>query len=72
MASPRHSGRNGKVRRGLLYMLLAAVIHYFSGGYGALNLPFPINPVVTLYLAPWLFLNGLAFVAYEFIRRNWA
>ena len=72
MASHRHAGRHGKVRRGLLYMLFAAVIHYFSGGYSAMNLPFPINPVATFYLAPFLFLNGLGFVAYEFFRSNCA
>jgi hypothetical protein len=48
-----------KVRRGMLFMLLAAVIGYFAGGYSALMLPFPLNPVLTTYLSPMLFLGGL-------------
>ena len=34
--SPRR-GANGRqqIRRGLLFMLLAALIYYFAGGYGA-------------------------------------
>jgi hypothetical protein len=55
---PRNGGRD-KIRQGLLYMLLAAVIHYFAGGHSAMALPFPIAPVVTVYLSPLLFLSGL-------------
>jgi hypothetical protein len=40
-------------------MLLAAVIHYFAGGHSAMELPFPIAPIVTVYLSPLLFLSGL-------------
>lgn len=47
-------------------MLLAAVIHYFAGGYSAMNLPFPISPAVTAYLSPLLFLSGLGLVGYGF------
>ena len=54
----------GKIRRGLLYMLLAAVVHYFAGGYSAMELPFPIQPVVTVYLAPLLFLGGTGLSLY--------
>ena len=45
-------------------MLLAAVIHYFAGGYGAMNLPYPINPLVTTYLSPLLFSGGLGLILY--------
>jgi hypothetical protein len=60
------SGKNGRreVRRGLLYMLLGAVIHYFAGGYSAINLPYPLNPVVTVYLSPVVFLGGLGMCVY--------
>ena len=54
------------MRRGLLYMLLAAVIQYFSGGYSGLELPIPIHPAVQEYLAPLLFLSGLGMVVYGF------
>jgi hypothetical protein len=47
-------------------MLLAAVIHFFAGGYSAMELPFPIQPVVTVYLAPLLFLSGLGLTLYGF------
>jgi hypothetical protein len=57
-------GKSSEIRRGLLYMLLAGVIHYFAGGYSAMNLPFPINPVVTVYLSPMLFLSGLGLIVY--------
>ncbi|HUJ30972.1 MAG TPA: hypothetical protein VLY23_06800 [Candidatus Acidoferrum sp.] len=55
------SGDNGgtQIRRGLLYMLLAAVIGYFGGGYSAMRLPFPLHPILTTYLSPVLFLGGL-------------
>lgn len=59
---------NSKIRRGLLYMLLGAVVHYFAGGYGApvfqIPLPVPIMPLVTQYLTPLLFLGGLGFAIY--------
>lgn len=67
-AGQSHAGKHGEVRRGLLYMLLGAVIYYFTGGFGALSLPFTINPLVATYLAPLIFLNGLGFAAYEFYR----
>jgi hypothetical protein len=63
-------GNRGQIRRGLLYMLLAAVIHYFSGGYSAMDLPFPINPVVTVYLSPLLFLGGLGLALYGLYLRS--
>jgi len=66
-AAPRRSNvGQRKIRRGLLYMLLAAIIHYFAGGYSAMELPFPIQPVVTVYLAPFLFLGGLGLSLYGF------
>ena len=65
------AGMDGRreVRRGLLYMLLAAVVHFFAGGYSALTLPIPISPVVFEYLTPLLFLSGLGFALYGLILR---
>jgi hypothetical protein len=66
----RRTGQNGRqqIRRGLLYMLLGAVIHYFVGGYGApiftIPLPAPVLPLVTQYLTPLLFLGGLGVTLY--------
>jgi hypothetical protein len=62
-ASSSDGGRH--VRRGLLYMLLAAFIYYFAGGYGApLRLPVQIVPVVVNYFLPLLFLGGLGLTLY--------
>lgn len=68
----RRTGADGRqqIRRGLLYMLLAAVIYYFAGGYGApLRLPVQIVPAVTNYLLPLLFLGGLALTLYGFFQK---
>jgi hypothetical protein len=56
-------GRN-KIRQGLLCVLLAAVVHYFAGGYSLMQLPFPIQPIVTIYLSPLLFLSGLGLTSF--------
>src|ERR1700704_6373365 len=65
----RRTGQNGRqhIRRGLLYMLLGAVIHYFAGGYGnpiQIPLPAPVLPLVTQYLTPLLFLGGFGLTLY--------
>jgi hypothetical protein len=65
-APPRSNLGRGKIRQGLLYMLLAAIIHYFAGGYSAMELPFPIQRVVTVYLIPLLFLGGLGMSLHGF------
>jgi hypothetical protein len=53
-----------QIRRGLLYMLLAGVIYYFSGGYSAFTLPISVNSAVNNYLAPLLFLGGVGLTLY--------
>lgn len=53
-----------KMRRGLFYILLAAIIHYFAAGYSSFTLPLAIPAFVTLYLTPLLFLAGLGFELY--------
>lgn len=65
------SGKDGRreIRRGLMYMFLAAVIYYFSGGYSAFTLPFALSPWVTTYLAPTVFLGGLGLCLYGIFLR---
>ena len=67
----RSGGRSGReqMRRGLLYMLLAAVIYYFEGGYSSFKLPVTVVPLVNNYFAPLLFLGGLAFTLYGLFLR---
>jgi ABC-type thiamin/hydroxymethylpyrimidine transport system permease subunit len=59
--------RSKQIRRGLLYVLLAAVIHYFAAGYSALPVPYPILPIVTVVLSPLLFLGGLGLVLHGYL-----
>ena len=59
-----------KVRRGLLYMLLAGVIYYFSSEYSPMPPPVPIPLIVTTYLSPFLFLCGLGLCIYGLYLRN--
>jgi hypothetical protein len=60
------AGKDGRreIRRGLIYMLLAAVIYYFGGGYSAMSLPYSLSPIVTSYLAPVVFLGWLGMSLY--------
>jgi hypothetical protein len=59
---------NRKIRQGLLYMLLAGVVQYIAGGYGGalFKLPVHIQPLVTSYLVPLVFLCGLGLSVYGF------
>lgn len=54
----------GQIRRGLLYMILAAVIHYLAGGLGDSPLPFEVPSIITEYATPFLFLGGLGLFLY--------
>jgi hypothetical protein len=67
--SPTRSGGT-QIRRGLLYMLLAAVIGYFAGGFSSLKLPISVLPVVTRYLSPLLFLSGLGLAIYGYYLQH--
>jgi hypothetical protein len=62
----RRPGERREIRRGLIYMLLAAVIHYFAGSYSPMTLPVSISPLVTTYLSPLLFLGGLGMTVYGY------
>jgi hypothetical protein len=66
----READGRGMIRQGLLCILLAAVIHYFAGGYSAMQLPYPIQPIVTVYLSPLLFLSGLGLSTFGFYVRH--
>ena len=67
--SGSQSGRQ-QIRRGMLYMLLAGVVYYFAAGYAKpLELPVAVQPAVTNYLAPLLFLGGLGLTLYGLILR---
>jgi hypothetical protein len=63
-------GGGAQVRRGLLAMLLAAVLGYFGGGYSALTLPFPLDPILTTYLSPLLFLSGLGLCVHGYFLEH--
>jgi hypothetical protein len=59
----------GRLRSGLLLMMLSAVVHYFAGGYSLLVLPNEISSPLLSYLAPLLFLGGLAMSLWAFFLR---
>src|SRR5438093_3434449 len=50
-----------QIRRGLLYMLLAGVVHYFAAGYAdtfKIPLPAHVLPLLTQSLSPLVFVVG--------------
>ena len=65
------AGKDGgrQIQRGLVYMLLGAVIYYFAGGYSPFPLPIPMNPDLVLRLAQLVFLGGMGLCAYGFYLR---
>jgi hypothetical protein len=67
--SRRLEGRS-KIRAGLLCILLGAIVHYFAGGYSGMQLPYPITPIVTVYLSPLLFLSGLGLASFGFFLQQ--
>jgi hypothetical protein len=70
LSSSRSGSLDGRqmMRRGLLAVLLAGVIHYFAAGYAMpLKLPLDIIPIVTNVLSPLLFLGGLGLTLYGLI-----
>lgn len=58
-----------EIRRGLLYMILAGVIHYFASGFSDYLLPIEVPAMLTDYLTPLLFLGGLGFFLYGWILK---
>ncbi len=69
-SSKASSDGGPEIRRGLLCVLLATLIGYFAGGYSPLNLPFPIGPIVTIYLSPLLFLCGLGLAIHGYYLQH--
>jgi hypothetical protein len=51
-------------------MLLAAVIHYFAGGYSPMELHLAIIQPLTAYLSLFLFLSGLGLTLYGVYLKN--
>src|ERR1700722_19585715 len=69
-SQPASAAKRGQIRKGLLCMLLAAVIHYFAGGYSAMELSLAIIQPLTAYLSLLLFLSGLGLTLYGVYLRN--
>jgi hypothetical protein len=67
-AAPAPAAKRSQMLRGILYMLLALVIHYVAVRSDSLNLPFSVNPAVS-YLATMMFLAGLALTLYGFLTK---
>jgi hypothetical protein len=53
-----------EIRRGLLYMLLGGVIHYFAAGYSGMKLPDVLNSALVVYGGEFLFVGGLGLCLY--------
>ncbi len=64
----REQGRR-YIRRGILYMVMAGVAHYYLGGYSPEKFPFTVIPAVTQYLLPFLFFSGLGLLVFGVYRR---
>jgi len=66
---PGFEGGRQQIRRGLISMLLAAITHYFAGGYPPVEVPVRFVPIITDWLSPFLFLAGLGLVILGLYRR---
>lgn len=58
-----------RIRRGLLFMLIAAAVSYFARGLSPWAIPVPVPSLVTNLLLPLLFLSGLGLVLYGIYLR---
>ncbi len=68
----RQAEGGSKIRNGLLCILLAVLVHYFAGGYSAMQLPYPIQPMVATYVSPLLLLCGIALTGFGFYLKQTA
>lgn len=68
-AAAAPAGGDG-IRRGLLFMLMAAVIGYFASGSSIWTLPVPVPSLLANYLVPLLFLSGLGLSLYGLYLRH--
>jgi hypothetical protein len=57
------------IRRGVIYILIAAGLHFFTAGHSGFQLPVQIDPIVNYCLVPFLFLCGLGLVVFGLFRR---
>ena len=55
---------NTKIRRGLLYLLLGGIVHFFAAGYSGFTLPVTVPPAVTTYGTPLILACGLGLILY--------
>jgi hypothetical protein len=64
--APRPYAADGtaKIRRGLLYILLGGIVHYFAAGYSGYALPVTVPPAVTTYGTPLVIACGLGLIVY--------
>ena len=69
LSSRGGSDGRAQIRRGLFYMLLGAVVYYFSGGYSPMVLPLNLSPLVNTYFAPAIVLGGLGMSLYGIFLR---
>ena len=67
-AAPPEGG--DRIRRGLLFMLMAAVVGYFVSSSSAWTLPVPVPQLVGHYLLPLLFLSGLGMSVHGLYLRH--
>ncbi|HEX9760416.1 MAG TPA: hypothetical protein VGA40_05835 [Candidatus Acidoferrales bacterium] len=59
-----------EIRRGILYVVLSGVVHYFTAGYSGMQLPLSIIiPAVDDFLLPFLALCGMGLIVLGFYRR---
>ncbi len=58
-----------EIRRGVLYMILAGVLHYAVGYLAEQNLPFEIPAAITGYLTLFLLLGGAGLFVYGWILK---
>jgi hypothetical protein len=67
-----HTVEGGRqIRRGMMWMWLAALLFYFAGDYSPLRFPLPqVSPLLTQYLLPFVFLGGLGMVTYGLFLRS--
>lgn len=63
-------GAKAQMRRGVLYVILAATLYYvLSSGYLGFDLPFNAIAILTGYLLPFLALCGAGLIVLSVFRR---
>jgi len=70
LSGERGTAGGAEIRRGLLYMLMGAVVYYLTGESSPLPYSIPFAPILTQYLIPVLFLGGLGLVLYGLFKKG--